>query len=213
MIRTSKTGKPRQRIQWSEEMNTFIMCQYYIITKLERIKIGYRRELHYRFTRKYPELEISEQRIADQRRAIVTKGLLSKPWLEEITAQVAETFKEVNVNAEKETTEPTDENEQYEDSRRLEHPPTAENPELDKIKMEFYKALKEFEGTDSTIRYQIPKQKCSQKLATIITTINQEILLEHLKHNVTSFLEIHDTIYMAAVATARLSGARIDGKS
>ena len=55
---TTKTGKPRQRIQWSEEKNTFIMHQYYIITKLEAIKIGYRGELHDRFTMRYPELEI-----------------------------------------------------------------------------------------------------------------------------------------------------------
>jgi len=45
MLGTTKTGKPRQCIQWSEEMNTFIMHQYYIITKLETIKIGYRRGL------------------------------------------------------------------------------------------------------------------------------------------------------------------------
>jgi len=108
--------------------------------------------------RQYPEMEISEQRIADQRRAIVTTGLLSKPWLEEIRTQVAETFKEANVNSEKETTKPTDEVEQKEDSRRLEHTMSAENPELDKIKLELYKALKEFEGTDPTMRYQIPKQ-------------------------------------------------------
>ena len=49
---TTKTGKPRQRIQWSEEMNTFIMRQYYTTTKLETIKIGYRRELHGRFITK-----------------------------------------------------------------------------------------------------------------------------------------------------------------
>jgi hypothetical protein len=36
---TTKTGKPRQRIKWSEEINMFIMHQYYIITKLETIKI------------------------------------------------------------------------------------------------------------------------------------------------------------------------------
>jgi len=36
---TTKTGKPRQRIQRSEEMNTFITRQYYIITKLETIKL------------------------------------------------------------------------------------------------------------------------------------------------------------------------------
>jgi hypothetical protein len=62
-------------------MNTFIMCQYYIITKLETIKIGYRQELHDRSMKQYREMEISEQQIADQRRAIVTKGLLSRPWL------------------------------------------------------------------------------------------------------------------------------------
>jgi len=54
------------------------------------MKIGYRRELHDMFTRQYSEMEISEQRIADRRRAVVTKGILSKPWLEEIRAQVAE---------------------------------------------------------------------------------------------------------------------------
>ena len=31
---TTKTGKPRQRMKWSEKMNMFIMRQYYIITKL-----------------------------------------------------------------------------------------------------------------------------------------------------------------------------------
>jgi hypothetical protein len=42
MLGTTKTGKPRQRVQSSKEMNMFIMCQYYIITRLETIKIGYR---------------------------------------------------------------------------------------------------------------------------------------------------------------------------
>ena len=149
------------------------MCQYYILTKLETTKFGYRRELHDRCTRQYTEMEISEQWISNQRRPIVTKGLLSKPWLKEIRAQVAEAFKEANVNAEEETTQPTDKNKQYKDSGRLEHQLTAENPELDKIKIEFYKALKEFEGKDPTIWYQIPKQKCSQKLATTITTVNR----------------------------------------
>ena len=53
---TTKTGKPRQRVQRSEEMNTFIMGQYYIITKLETIKIGYSRELHDRFTEQFPKM-------------------------------------------------------------------------------------------------------------------------------------------------------------
>ena len=119
---------------------------------------------------------------------------------------MAETFKETNVNTDEETTQPTDANRE---SQSLENPQTAENPELDKIKIEFYKALKEFEGTDPIIRYQIPKQKCSRKLATIINTLNQEILPEYLKTNVTNFLELHNITYAAAVATVRSSGARM----
>jgi len=116
---------------------------------------------------------ISEQRIADQRRAFFTKGLITKRRLEQIRAQEAENFKEANVNSEEETTQPTDENQQKENSRRLEHPLTAENPVLEKTKAEFYKTLKEFEGTGPIMRYQIPKPRCSQKLATMITTVKR----------------------------------------
>ena len=61
MLGTTKLGKPRQRIQWNEGINRFIMRQYYTVTKLETMKIGYRRELHDRFMKQYPEMEISEQ--------------------------------------------------------------------------------------------------------------------------------------------------------
>jgi hypothetical protein len=125
---------------------------------------------------------------------------------------LAETFKVTNLNTEEDTTQPIDENEQKEENQSLKSPQTAENPELDTLKTEFYKALKEFEGTDPTIRHHIPKQKCSRKLTTIITTINQEILPEYLKYNVTDFLELHTTIYAAAVATVRISGARRERK-
>jgi hypothetical protein len=186
MLGTTKTGKPRQRLQWSKEINTFIMRQYYIITKLESIKIGYRQELHDRFTRQYPEMDVSKQRIADQRRVTVAKNLLTKPWLEEIRVQVAGTLKETtvkendqdfeeNINTDEETTQSMSENEQKE-RQSLESRQTVENPELDKIKIEFHKALKQFEGRGPAIRLQIPKQKCSRKLAIIITAINQEIL-------------------------------------
>jgi hypothetical protein len=61
MLGTTKTGKPHHCIQWREGMNTFIMPQYYTITKLETMKIGYRRELHDRFMKQYQQMEISEQ--------------------------------------------------------------------------------------------------------------------------------------------------------
>jgi hypothetical protein len=60
-------------------------------------------------------MEVSQQPIADQRRATVAKNLLSKPWLEEIKAQVAETLRattakdndqdsEENIDTDEETT-------------------------------------------------------------------------------------------------------------
>jgi iron-sulfur cluster repair protein YtfE (RIC family) len=58
------------------------------------------------------------------------------------------------------------------------------------------------------MRYQIPKQKCSGKLAAIITTITQA----YTKNSTTDFLELHNTIYTAAVNTVRMSGARIKRK-
>jgi len=61
------------------------------------------------------------------------------------------------------------------------------------------------------MRYQIPKQKCSRKLAKITVTVNHKKLSEYLKHNVTSFLELNSTIYVAADATV-MSGVRMNGK-
>jgi hypothetical protein len=122
---------------------------------------------------------------------------------------VAETLKATHVDTGEEITKPINENEYKAENQSSDNSQTADNPELDKIKIEFHKALQEFEGRDPTIRYQIPIQKCSRKLATIITTINQEILQEHMKNNVTDFLELHNTIYAAAVATVRMLGGKI----
>ena len=129
---------------------------------------------------------------------------------------MANTLKATNGDIEEEVTQSIKENERKEENRSLENPQensqTAENPELDKTKIEFHKALKEFEGTDPTIRYQIPKLKCSRKLATIITTINQEIFPNYMKNNVTNFIELHNIIYAAAVATVRMSGRKMRNK-
>ena len=57
---TTKTGKSLQLMQWNEEINTFIMRQYYIIAKLETIKIEYRQDLHDRFMRQCPENKYQE---------------------------------------------------------------------------------------------------------------------------------------------------------
>ncbi|CAB3232935.1 unnamed protein product [Arctia plantaginis] len=89
---STKSGKPRVRMRWSKEVNLFIMRTYYQITKLETDMTTYRKQLHELFTRHYPDINVTEQRIADQRRTIVRNKLLTEETLhilkEEIRMQL-----------------------------------------------------------------------------------------------------------------------------
>jgi hypothetical protein len=62
---TTKTGKPRQCIKWDDEMNTFIMCSYYIHTENETNMAMYRQNIYQAFVTQYPNIRVTEQRIAD----------------------------------------------------------------------------------------------------------------------------------------------------
>ncbi|CAH1098904.1 unnamed protein product [Psylliodes chrysocephalus] len=86
---TTKAGVPRKRMKWTSELNSFIMRSYFKITKMETDLTTYRYALHRAFVEKYPELQhLTEQRIADQRRAILTKNLLAAPVVQQIRAEV-----------------------------------------------------------------------------------------------------------------------------
>ncbi|XP_063891684.1 uncharacterized protein LOC135117143 [Helicoverpa armigera] len=87
---STKAGKPRVRMRWSKEVNTFIMRTYFHITKLETDMTTYRQQLHELFTRQYPEISVSEQRISDQRRTIVRNKLLSQVEIDKLKEEVRE---------------------------------------------------------------------------------------------------------------------------
>src|SRR5690606_22886939 len=72
---TTKAGNIRKRMSWSTEMNTIIMRLYYTVTNLETDMTMYRQKLYKQFKNLYPQLEVTEGRVADQRRAIVTRNL------------------------------------------------------------------------------------------------------------------------------------------
>jgi hypothetical protein len=57
-------------------MNTFIMRSYYIHTENEKNVAMYRQKTHQAFIAQYPNIRVTEQRIADQRRAIIQRKLL-----------------------------------------------------------------------------------------------------------------------------------------
>jgi hypothetical protein len=65
---TTRAGLPRRRIQWSSEMNDFVIRAYFRITRCETNTTGWRQELHQTFVRNYPSLTVTEQNIADRHR-------------------------------------------------------------------------------------------------------------------------------------------------
>ncbi|CAK1579741.1 unnamed protein product [Parnassius mnemosyne] len=85
---STKAGKARVRMKWSKEVNLFIMRTYLYITKLETDMTAYRQQLHALFTRQYPEITVSEQRISDQRRTIVRNKLLSQEEIHQLKEEV-----------------------------------------------------------------------------------------------------------------------------
>ncbi|CAK1593335.1 unnamed protein product [Parnassius mnemosyne] len=64
------------------------MRTYLYITKLETDMTAYRQQLHALFTRQYPEITVSEQRISDQRRTIDRNKLLSQEEIHQLKEEV-----------------------------------------------------------------------------------------------------------------------------
>ncbi|KAL0809154.1 hypothetical protein ABMA28_011389 [Loxostege sticticalis] len=87
---TTKAGKPRVRMTWDKEVNLFIMRTYYYITKLETDRTMYCKRLFEKFKSQYPNSNVSEQRIADQRRAIIRNKLLSDEVINNLKKEIAD---------------------------------------------------------------------------------------------------------------------------
>ncbi|CAH2094088.1 unnamed protein product [Euphydryas editha] len=92
------TGTTNARKKWSEEMNKFILRQYLIITNLETDTNSYLTTLHQKFIEKFPNMNVSKQRIGDQRRAIVNKNLLPATTINTIRLEVRSQLQTQNID-------------------------------------------------------------------------------------------------------------------
>ena len=219
---TTKAGKPRQRMIWSNQMNENLMRCYYTVTENETTTVGYRELLHKKFIEQYPDLShLTEQRIADQKRVIINNKRLDLATLEKIRTEVeSRTTKNetitlpippLNIDVGERDTEittqivntPTD----IQQNTKQPEDNTLNIPLLQQVQEGFQKALLEFENTDPTLRHIIPKQNTSRKFAEIINIINKHVLVDYIKTHHT-FPEIHTAIYCAAVAAVRTNGGR-----
>lgn len=86
----TKTGKPRQRMQWTEDINRQLLQCYYSVTNNETNLTTYRPLLHRKFTELFPELNfVSQQRLSDQIRVIHRNNLIPAKEREIIKKQTS----------------------------------------------------------------------------------------------------------------------------
>lgn len=203
---TTKAGLPRKRMKWTAELNSFIMRSYFKITKMETDLTTYRYALHRAFVEKYPELQhLTEQRIADQRRAILTKNLLAAPVLQQIRAEVLLELQGEDVLPSTENAPDgdhigVDENNTENDT----NPDRDNNTQIDmddRVTTEFSRALAEFDGTDPTRRPKLPKLRTSKTTNNIIAAVNT--LLQERSRNCGSLEQLHLLVYCGAVTVLR----------
>ncbi|PZC73245.1 hypothetical protein B5X24_HaOG209892 [Helicoverpa armigera] len=76
------------RRKWTKEMNEFILRTYLHLTILETDTKTYLQPLHTQFSSKFPHMQVSRQRVGDQRRAIVNKKLLPQDAIDRIYEEV-----------------------------------------------------------------------------------------------------------------------------
>lgn len=68
---TETVSKVRQRLKWTPEMNECVMRSYYKCTTLETELTAYREKMFREFRKHYPEINVTQQRVADRKRTIV----------------------------------------------------------------------------------------------------------------------------------------------
>jgi len=207
---TNLGDKSQKRMKWTHEMNTLIMREYYRSTRLETNMTDYRNKIYLAFKSKYPELNVTEQRIADQRRYISKNNKISPIELQEIKEQVAlqislsETqeleipLETVEIVTEIEQTVNNSEN--TDNSNATINRETAEN--------ELKRSFEQYKDFGIEFRPKLPKIRSGAKAKSTIKTVN-ELLQEYLEDDM-SLSTINNITYCAAVAVSRLLGHKIE---
>lgn len=96
---TTKTGAPRRRMNWTNEMNLDIIRCYYKATQLETKLRNYAQEFHALFTAIYPELShLNEQRLISQKRTLLIDKRIPTEIIDRIKGEVARDLETTNTS-------------------------------------------------------------------------------------------------------------------
>lgn len=211
----TQAGLRRQRMKWTIVMNETIMRIFYKVTNLGQEVVGYRQQLHAEFCRVFPNVQVSEQRVADQYRVILRNNLVPETRLNRIKTEVEqEILSHLNVSNNNVTVmqpEQHIEARYYDQNLRQ---PQQENLEQDnndlynELSTEMARAMLEYEGTNPLGRPSLPKVNSSKKLGAVMSVVNTLILPRYVAESHT--LEcLHTVIYCAAIAVVRNLGIKV----
>lgn len=219
---TTKTGKPRQRMAWTREMNITVMRCYYTATHLEAIKVGYGLELFKLFTEIYPEMTqtVTPQRLIDQKRVILRNKKLTDREIQDIKEDIAIQLnthsgpQRDNSNHQARTHTPPRAAESIQPPKattppilQLSRTPQIQTPRIrntnsnNTIDEEIQANITKWTGINPENRPQLPKLIYKKDTFTIIFTVNAQ--LENYLYNTDTLEDIHLLVYAAATTVLK----------
>lgn len=207
---TTQAGLPRRRMKWTTSMNETIMRIFYKITNLGQEIIGYRQQLHAEFCRKYPNIEVSEQRVADQYRVILRNNLVPETRLNTIKREVEQ---EIHNHPDLQNIDANIEEPEVQPILDIQDTNPANTQQVDnelhqEVTTQMARAVLEFTGTDPLSRPSLPKVNSSKKLGKVLELMNNQILPNYFA-GADTLEKLHEVIYCAATAIVRAMGVKI----
>ncbi|KAI4476902.1 hypothetical protein M0802_014807 [Mischocyttarus mexicanus] len=205
---TTKAGKLRQRMQWSNEMNEHVMRCFFTATQLETIRSGYRPQLLQMFKQKYPDINVTEQRLIDQKRAIISNNRIPKARIQNIKEEIAKQLNDTQRRRTQTSQEPTrqispmnTQNSNTDHTTTPPHIPTNKNTQAQTERHQIIQQLEEqythWNTVEPKTRSRLPKLRLNKKITETIKIINQHTP-NLLNNNTPTLQQIHTIIYSAA---------------
>lgn len=194
---TKHTKHQKRRTIWTEEMNSYIVRCYYLLTKNETVKVPYTVELHKQVTQKFPEIrDKTLNNILSQKRSIFENNRLSAEIINAIKNEVAV---ELGMVAREDKEEAPDE--------LIDRTPTTGHEIESKYALELNTSLMMYDGVKPASRPRLPKLEYNKDTNNLLKEIDR-VIGEKLASDV-DMGQLYNIVYAGALAALTLNGQRI----
>lgn len=209
---TTKAGKPRQRMEWSNKMNEDVMLCYYIVSQLESSNRSIGIKLHQEFMKKYPEYidRITSQRLMDQKRLIVNRSKTDdniKNTLERLKREASEILGMNIVNTSTDNnmqSQPINQHQQDENQQETNNNHTTHHEQTEEattvgecpIRSKLEETMENFKESEPIARPHLPKLNVNQE--SIQNTIKINEIVNDKINEITNLQDLHLLLYCSA---------------